>query len=121
MLNLCLGKSSDKNAILRHAPVSTDEFNQVWQQVCAFEVLGRPWLPTPSALVMAWNSILSAATIRGVNLETKFELKSLAEAVVNDGYPWPLLTAIMTRLVLNTENLRDDCKYLTPSISHVQV
>ena len=70
---------------------------------------------------MVWNSILSAATIRGLNLETKFEPKLLAEAVVNDGYPWPLFTAIMRRLVLNTESLRDDCKYLTPSISPVQV
>ena len=121
MLNLCLGKSSDKNAILQDAPVSTDEFNQVWQQTCAFEVLGRAWLPTPSALVMVWNSILSTATIRGIDLETKFELKSLAEVVGNDGYPWALFMAIVTRLVSNAENLRDDCKYQTPSIRPIHV
>ena len=121
MLNLCLGKCSDKNAILQDAPVSTDEFNKAWQQTCAFEILGRPWLPTASALVMVWNSILSAATIRGFNLEKKFELKLLAEVVGNDGYPCALLMAIVTRLVSNTENLRDDCKYLTPSISPVHV
>ena len=121
MLNLCLGKSSDKNAILQDAPVSTAEFNQAWQQICAFEVLGRPWLPTPSALVMVWNSILSSATIRGVNLETNFELKSLADVVGNDGYPWALFMAIMTRLVSNTENLRDDCKYLNLSRGLVHV
>ena len=121
MLNLCLGKTSDKNAILQDTPISTDEFNRAWQQLCAFEVLGRSWLPTPSALAMVWNSILSAATIRGVNLETKLELKSLAEVVGNDGYPWALFMAIVTRLVSNTENLRDDCKYLTPSLSPVHV
>ena len=70
---------------------------------------------------MVWNSILSAATIRGVNLETKFELKSLAEVVGNDGYPWALVMAIATRPVSNTENLKDDCKYLTPSISPIRV
>ena len=107
---MCLGKSSDKNAILQDAPLSRDEFNQAWKQLCAFEVLGRSWLPTPSALAMVWKSILSAATIRGVNLETNFELKSLAEVVGSDGFPWALLMAIVTRLVSNTENLRDDCE-----------
>ena len=70
---------------------------------------------------MVWTSILLAATIRGINLETKFELKSLSDVVGNDGYPWALCIAIVTRLVSNTENLRDDCEYLTPSINPVLV
>ena len=111
MLNLCLGSFRDKHAIRQDAPFSTNEFNEAWKQVCAFEVLGRPWLPTPSALAMVWKSILSAATIRGVSLENSFGLRSLAEVVGNDGYPWPLVMAVMTRLTSNTEILKDDCEY----------
>ncbi len=116
-----LGKYKDKNAILHDAPFSTKEFNKAWNQLCAFEVLGRAWLPTPSALAMIWKSILSAATIRGVNLEKSFDLKSLAEMVGNDGYPWALCMAVVIRLVSDTDYLNDDCEYRTTSRAPVHV
>ena len=100
---------------MQDAPFSTEEFNGAWKQICAFEVLGRAWLPTPSALAMVWKSILSAATVRGVSLEKEFELKPLAEAVGSDGYPLALIMAVMTRLVSNNGNLKDDREYSTTS------
>ena len=119
LLNLCLGKFRDKSAILQDAPLSTDEFNQAWEQLCAFDVLGSPWLPTPSALAMVWKSILSAATVRGFDLEKSFELKSLAEIVGNDGYPQALFTAVVIRLVSKTEYQKDNREYRTNSLNHV--
>ena len=121
ILTSCLGKHKDKNAILHDAPLSTEEFNKAWNQVCAFEVLSRAWLPTPSALAMIWKSILSAATIRGVNLEKTFDLKSLAEMVGNDGYPWALFMAVMKRLVSDTNYMKDDREYRTTSRAPVHV
>lgn len=111
----CLGVYKDKNAILQDAPVSTKEFDETWKQQCAFEVLGRAWLPTPSALAMVWKSILSAATVSSVNLEEGFDLKSLAEMVGNDGFPWALFIAVMTSLVSDADHLNDNSEYRTSS------
>lgn len=105
-----LGNYKDENAILQDAPYSTEELNKTWKQLCAFEVFGRAWLPTPSALAMVWASILSAATVRGVNLEKRFDLKSIAEMVDNDGYPLALVMAVVTRLVCDTDYLKNDCE-----------
>lgn len=110
-----LGEYKDKNAILQDAPVSTKEFDKTWKQQCAFEVLGCARLPTPSALAMIWKSILSAATVSGVNLEKGFDLKSLAEMVGSDGFPLAFFMAVMIRLVSDTEHLNDDCEYRTSS------
>ncbi len=70
---------------------------------------------------MIWKSTLSAATIRGVNLEKSFDLKSLAEMVGNDGYPWALFMAVVIRLVSDTDYLNDDCEHRTTSRAPVHV
>lgn len=98
----------DKNAILQNAPFSTVEFDKAWKQSCAFEVLGRAFLPTASALAFVWKSILSAATIRGIDIEKNFDLESLADMVGTDGYPRALFIAVVMRLVSETDYLRDD-------------
>lgn len=98
----------DKNALLQDTPLSPEEFDKTWKQLCAFEILGRAWLPAPSALAMVWKSILSAAIARGVNLEKRFELKSLAEMVGDDGFPWALFMAVVMRLVSDTDYLKNE-------------
>ena len=116
-----LEEYKDKDAILYDAPFSNDEFNDVWKQSCAFEAFGRPFLPTPSALAMVWKSVLSAATVRGVNLEKSFDPNSLAEMVTSDGYPWALVTAVVTQLLSDTDYLKDECKYRTISRAPVHI
>ena len=116
-----LGKYKDKNAIFQDAPFSTEEFDKTWNELCAFEVLDRAWVPTPSALALAWKSILSAATVRGVNLEKSFDLKSLVEMVGNDGFPEALIIAVVIRLASDTDYLKDDCEYRKPSRTPVHV
>ncbi|CAD6580795.1 MAG: hypothetical protein ASARMPREDX12_000268 [Alectoria sarmentosa] len=101
-------KYKDKKAIFQDAPFSTEEFDKTWNQLCAFEVLDRAWLPTPSTLTLAWKSILSAATVRGVNLEKSFDFKSLVEMVGHDGFPEALIIAVVIRLASNTDYLKDD-------------
>lgn len=109
-----LGMYEDKNAIFRDAPFSTEEFDRTWKLLCAFEVLGRAWMPTASALATIWKTILSAATIRGINLEKTFEFTSLADTVGNDGYPRALFIAVVMRLISDTDYVRDDCEYRNP-------
>ena len=112
MLTLRLGKYKDRTAILQDAPFSAQEFNNTWKQLCAFEVLGRAWLPTPSAVAMVWKSIMSAATIKGVNLEKKFGLNSVGEMVANDGFPSALFKAVVMG-VSDTDFVNDDCEHGT--------
>ena len=121
ILTLHLAKYKDKKAISQDAPFSSKEFDKVWTQLCVFEVLGRAWLPTPSSLAMIWKSILSVATVRGVNLEKEFDFKSLAEMVGSDGYPLALFIAVMLRLASDTDYLKDNCKYPIPSHASVHV
>lgn len=116
-----LGKHKDKNDILQDVPFSTGECDLTWEQSCAFEVLGRAWLPTPSALAMVWNSILSAATVVDVNLEKSFDLKSLGGMVGNDGYPLALIMAVVVRLISDTDYLKDECEHRIPSHASVHV
>ena len=121
ILTLCLAKYRNKNAILQDTPFSTAECDKIWKQLCAFEVLGRAWLPTPSALAMVWKSILSAASIRGVNLEKRINLKSITEMVGNDGFPWALCMAVVIRLVSDTDYIKDECEYRFTSRAPVHV
>ena len=120
-MTLSLGNYKDKDDILQHAPFSTEEFDKIWKQLCVFEVHGHAWLPTPSALAMVWKSIISAAAIRGVNLEKGFDLTSLARILSNDGYPWALVMAVMIRLVPDTDRLKDNCEYPNPARAPVHV
>ena len=70
---------------------------------------------------MIWESILSIATVRGINLEKEFDFKSLAGMVGNDGYPEALFIAVMLRLVSNFSYLKEDCKHRIASHGPVQV
>ena len=60
---------------------------------------------------MVWKSVLSAATVMGVDLDKNFELHPLAEMVGNDGYPWALLIAVVTRLACDTDYQKNDREY----------
>ena len=64
---------------------------------------------------MVWKSILSAATVSGINLEKSIDLESLAEMVGNDGFPWAFFMAVMIRLVSDTDHLNDDSEYRNTS------
>lgn len=47
----------------------------------------------------------------GVDLDKNFELHPLAEMVGNDGYPWALLIAVVTRLACDTDYQKNDREY----------
>ena len=70
---------------------------------------------------MVWKALLSAATVSGVNLEENFEPHSLADMVGNDGYPWALLMAVVTRLICDTGSQKNDREYQNTSCGLVHV
>lgn len=91
-------EAQSKQAILVDTPVSLQEFNQAWIDLCAFEIEGRAWRPSSSMLSKVWKSILSASTIKGLSLDRALDVHSLASIVEEDDIPVPIFNAVMERL-----------------------
>ncbi|KAL8934344.1 MAG: hypothetical protein Q9211_005278 [Gyalolechia sp. 1 TL-2023] len=91
-------KSQSKQSVLVDTPVSSQEFNRAWVDLCAFELEGRAWIPTSSLLWKVWRSIISASTIKGLPLDKALDVQSLASMVEGDEIHIPAFNAIIERL-----------------------
>lgn len=88
-----------KQSILVDTPISSQEFNRAWINLCAFELDGQAWLPTSSLLWKTWRSIVLASTIKGIPLDQVLDLQSIARtAAVEDEIPIPVFDAVIERL-----------------------
>ena len=90
-------ESKSKLALLLDAPFSAGQFNHAWSSLCAFEVEGRAWLPSPVALLGLWKSFTSAATVQSINFEA-FRIANIITLLEEDGYPRPLVDAMILRV-----------------------
>lgn len=110
---LALGSSDmkGKETTPNDVPFSRGEFDKAWKELCAFDIEGRTWVPTASILTSVWKSVISAATLRSLNLGDGFSMNTL-EGVVDeeDGYPSALVHAVIDRLCSEDEDLMDGCK-----------
>ena len=91
-------ESKSKFAILAEAPLSADELEKAWIELCVFELDGQAFLPSARTLLNLWKSFVAAAAVKDVRLEESFRVTDLAELVEEDGYPYILLEAVMRRL-----------------------
>ncbi|KAL8759252.1 MAG: hypothetical protein Q9184_003692 [Pyrenodesmia sp. 2 TL-2023] len=91
-------EARSKQSVFTDIPISSQEFNQTWTSLCAFEVEGQAYRPAPGMLWMVWKSLLSACTIKGCSLDQPLNLDFLAGAVEDDEIPIPLLDAVMNRV-----------------------
>lgn len=96
-----LYETRSKQSVLTDTPVSSHEFNQAWTSLCAFEVEGQAYRPTPHMLWKAWKSLLSASTIEGCSLDQPLNFEYLASTVEDDEMPIPLLHAVINRVSTN--------------------
>ncbi|KAA6407632.1 MAG: sister chromatid cohesion Dcc1 [Lasallia pustulata] len=97
-----------KLAILDNAPMSTDEFESGWIEVCAFETRGQARRPLASTLNGIWKSILSAAAVNALKFDDGFPTSSITSLVEEDGYPKSLLVAVLIRLSATGDTLSHD-------------
>jgi len=86
-----------KDKLLEDLPLSRGEFEDAWRGMCAFEFLGQACEPTAAALGEIWKCMMSAAVLRGINLEEGFSVVDLAGPVEEDGHPSALLRAVLRR------------------------
>ena len=82
----------------RDAPFSRGEFNAAWKELCAFELEGRAWIPSPTTLERVWASLVAAATIKGVGLEEGFRGDEVETLMEEDGNPGPVVAAVLARI-----------------------
>lgn len=98
-----------KQSALENVPLSPYQFNEAWVEVCAFELDGQAWIPSANSLKGVWNSIITAATAKSINLAGRFPVLDLADMVEEDGFPHALLSAVIEKIRLHGEDLTTDC------------
>ena len=91
-------RRKSKSEVLKDAPFSAGEFNEAWTKVCAFEAGDVAWIPTATLLIKAWGGIVTAATIRGLNFDERFPIGAVTSTADVDGFPVPLMEAILARV-----------------------
>ena len=106
-----------KQAMLENAPLPSNEFDKAWKEMCAFEFEGQAWLPTALELISVWESILSAATVRSVDLGENFVIATLRRVVEEDGHEGVLFDTVINRLRSDDEDLMDGCQSACPPYS----
>ena len=92
-----INEKISKQNVLENVPLSPRQFHQAWVEVCAFEIDGKAWIPSAHSLKGVWNSIISAATAKSIDLAGRFLVVDLADMVEEDGFPHALFDAVIER------------------------
>ena len=104
-------ESKCRAALLEDAPFSSGEFEKAWKELCVFEEGSQAWLPTPLVLFGVWKSMISAATVRSIDLGEDFSIAALRGTVEEDGHSSALFQAVMNKLSFDgIEDLMDECE-----------
>lgn len=85
---------------LTNLPLSVDEFESGWREVCAFEIDGQALRPSVQCLVGAWKAVVSASTAQGIDLGRQFSITDILDILEADDYPRTLFEAVVWNLTL---------------------
>ena len=103
--------STFSKGLLEDVPFSSGEYNKICLAMCVFQRNGLAWLPTASVLLNVWKSIISAATVRSVDLGDTFSTAALEGVVQEYGHEAALFRAVMNRLASdNRDDRMDGCE-----------
>ena len=89
---------ASKYGILEDAPFSTDEFDQAWRDICAFEHGAASWAPTSSTLITVWDAVVTAASVRSLKLDDNLSVSAIASTVEELHHPVGLVVAVLARV-----------------------
>lgn len=93
-----IAEHRSKLGLLADIPISDEEFERSWRDVCAFESKGQAMRPSVHSLARVWKAIMSAATAQGINVGEQFQMDDLWEVLEADDYPKPLVEALIRKL-----------------------
>ena len=99
--NQAINDRKSKSQLLLDAPFSNGEFNSAWIKLCAFELEQQAWRPSATVLLSLWQSFTNAVAVKGIELTQPFDLLDVASMVDEEGFPKPLLQAMLR--LLNSE------------------
>lgn len=99
-----------KSVIYEDTPVSLQEFEDAWIELCAFELESISWVPSSACLSGIWRSIISAIELKGLNLQESVYIGDLAGLVEEDGFPTALLQAVINKLQTEKIIPMEGCK-----------
>lgn len=99
-----------KSEIFDDVPLSVQEFEDAWTELCAFESDSTCWVPTAACLCGIWRSIMSAVAIKGLSLQDSVYIHDLVELVIENGFEEALLHAVLGRLHLVKTIPMDGCE-----------
>lgn len=89
------------------APFSEGELGNALTKLCVLQKDDLLWIPEPKALLTAWKSLLTVATINGVQLDHPWNIRELEHHVAEDGIDIEIFYAIVSRL---TNRPQDVCE-----------
>ena len=110
VMNLSIDKRKSKLRQAIDSPFSSGEFDLAWIELCGFEIEDEAWRPSVTMLARSWASILTAATINGLDLTESFLSQQLAGMVEEDGIPIVVMDAIFERLKPDDHKPMNGCK-----------
>jgi hypothetical protein len=87
-----------KRELFSNIPLSDGQCQLAWTEHCAYELDGQAWRPSATALLGIWKAFLGAATSEGIDVGSAFHEDYLWTLMADEGYPRPLLTAVLDRL-----------------------
>ena len=93
-----LSPKLDKLSLSDELPLSRNEFDQTWIDMCCFELNGQAYIPTPAVLLRGWSLLLNTATLEGLDFAKNFSIDIFEDSVEDGSCPFALLVAIITRL-----------------------
>ncbi|KAL8912543.1 MAG: hypothetical protein Q9171_002484 [Xanthocarpia ochracea] len=106
-----------RRATFEDFPVSLQEFDQAWNDICALEVNGRAFRPSSAVLWKVWRSVIAACTLKGLSLDQALDFSSLASTVEEEDVPPFILKAVVERLRAEGEVPFRECLSLDPARS----
>ena len=96
-----------KTSFVDNAPFSDFEIQEAWTKECTFEFQGTVWRPDASMLLGLWRSIISSATLNGIDPVIPFAKASLTQGIEEEDFPVDLLDAALIRLASQRLNLEE--------------
>ncbi|KAI9821855.1 MAG: hypothetical protein M1827_002437 [Pycnora praestabilis] len=96
-------KRTSKAEVFTNVPLSDQECEGGWIDLCAFEVAYQAMRPSARTLAKVWTALLAAATLHGVDLTSQFSVNNMWGLMADDGFPRSLVEAIFHVLRMDSD------------------
>jgi sister chromatid cohesion protein DCC1 len=109
-------RKGNKQQLFENVPLSRQEFEGAWLDICAFETNGHACAPSTLDRSGIWKSIMSVAALENADLVVAFDPDSLKNIVVEqDAYPEDFFDAVLRRLCKDWSSMTEGS---TSLVSH---